>query len=418
MGTKRLFQPNEVHKDIKSKKAQIVATTSTTQSSTTTTKMSYSNKHSGLCSSRTSKSKKTSSKYYQNSNKNIRRMKYTIYAQNLFIDNCFISSLDGDFDIEKQHHQGDLYKTASKTTIKNLAFEKYSQNNVQKLKIMEHDNPTICDPNEIAVYNLSMQNQEVEKQGKYQRWQKIDNSSIILTNDVNSFGGLGGAFDKNHIHLSCKYVWNDRKKENCIRPSCMNCLGKNSKINALTPDAFGSYANGGERYVGNLVLNNLGYDSFGKIQIKSVTESDQIYTTHKNEKLDLLEVKALFSPRPSETCTGKEFCILTPRIMIKRSEMEKSNSLDFTGAKNKACSNMVYSLKHLRNVGKKLENNKFNKKSSLPENVNRSPETVVEPTRNDWKHEADKQKSRANKVFLSKIKKNKTLSKYQTTVCF
>merc|ERR1712117_83419 len=249
MGTKRLFQPNKVHKDIKSKRP-IVATTSTTQSTTTTTKMSYSNRHSGLCSSRTSKSKKTSSKYYQNSNKTIRKMKYTIYAQNLFIDNCFISSLDGDFDIEKQHHQGDLYKTATKTTIKNLAFEKYSQNNVQKLKIMEHDNPTICDPDEIAVYNLSMQNQEVEKQGKYQRWQKIDNSSIILTNDVNSFGGLGGAFDKNHIHLSCKYVWNDRKKENCIRPSCMNCLGKNSKINALTPDAFGSYANGGERYVG------------------------------------------------------------------------------------------------------------------------------------------------------------------------
>merc|ERR1711879_700595 len=397
MGTKRLFQPNEVHKDIKSKKP-ILATTSTTQSTTTTTKMSYSSKHSGLCSSRTSKSKKTSSKCFQNSNKTIRKMKYTIYAQNLFIDNCFISSLDDDF-----------------------AIEKYSQNNIQKLKIMETDNPTICEPNEIAVYNLSMQNQDAEKQGKYQRWQRIDNSSIILTNDVNSFGGLGGAFDKNNFHSSCKYVWlfscNDYKK-NCIRPSCMNCskLDENSKINAMTPDAFGRYANGGERYVGNLVLNNLGYDKYGKIQIKSVTESDQIYTTHKNEKLDLLEVKASF--HNSETCTGKDFCILTPRIMIKRSEMEKSNSLDFTGAKNKACSNMVYSLKHLRNVGKKLENNKFNKKSSLLENVNRSPETVVEPTRNDWKHEADKQKSRSDKVFLSKIRKNKALSKYQATVCF
>merc|ERR1712117_969600 len=398
MGTKRLFQPNEVHKNIKSKKAQIVATTSTTQSTTTTTKMSYSNKHSGLCSSRTSKSKKTSSKYYQHSNNNKSNRKirnYTIYAQNLFLDNCFISSLNGDFDIQKQNHQGDLYKTACKTTIKNLAFEKYSQNRIEKLKIMETDNPAICDPNVTAVYNLSIQNQEEQVQGKYQLWQKIANSSIILTNDVYSFGSLGGAFDSN-----------------CGK------LDENSKINALTPDAFGCYANGGERYVGNLVLNNLGYDKNEKIQsIKSVSKSDKIYTTHKNEKLDLLEVKTWFYN--SETCTGKEFCILTPRIMIKRSEMEKSKSAEiFSGAKNKACSNMMYSLKHSRIVGEKSQNNKIKTSSGIPENVNRNPETVVEPTRNDWKHEADKQKSRANKVFLSKIKKNKTLSKYQTTVCF
>merc|ERR1712038_2045721 len=267
----------------------IVATISTTQSSTTTTKMSTSNKHSGLCSSRTSKSKKTTSKYYQNSKTN-RKMKYTIYAQNLFIDNCFISNLDGDFDVQKQNHQGDLYKTATKTMIKNLAFEKYSQNNKQTLKIMETDNPAICDPREIAVYNLSMQNQDAETQSKYQQWQKMVNSSIVLTNDVHSFGSLGGAFDSN-----------------CGQ------LDENSKINALTPDAFGCYANGGERYVGNLVLNNLGYGKYGSIQIKSVSESDQIYTTH---------------------------------------EMEKSNSSEiFSGAKNKACSNMMYSLKHSRNVG-------------------------------------------------------------------
>merc|ERR1712226_778851 len=364
-------------------KRPIVATTSTTQSTTTSTKMSSSNKHSGLCSSRTSKSKKTSSKYCPNSNKSNRKMNYTIYAQNLFIDNCFISSLNGDFDIQKQNHQGDLYKTACKTTIKNLVFEKYSQ----KLKIMETDNPAICDPEEIAVYNLGMKNQNAEKQGKYQHWQKIVNSSIILTNDVHSFGSLGGAFDSN-----------------CGK------LDENSKINALTPDAFGCYANGGERYVGNLVLNNLGYNKNGHIQIKSVSESDQTYTTYKNEKLDLLEVKVYF-------IGGKEFRILTPRIMIKRSEMEMSDSMDFSGVKNKTCSNMLYSLKHLRNVGKKMENkNSFNKSSGLPENVNRSPETVVEPTRNDWKQEADKQKSRSNKVFLSKIKKNKTLSKYQATV--
>jgi len=362
-----------------------VATTSTTQSTTTTSTKMSSNKHSGLCSSRTSKSKKTSSKYYPNSNKSNRKMNYTIYAQNLFIDNCFISSLNGDFDIQKQNHQGDLYKTACKTTIKNLVFEKYSQ----KLKIMETDNPAICDPEEIAVYNLGMKNQNAEKQGKYQHWQKIVNSSIILTNDVHSFGSLGGAFDSN-----------------CGK------LDENSKINALTPDAFGCYANGGERYVGNLVLNNLGYNKNGHIQIKSVSESDQTYTTYKNEKLDLLEVKVYF-------IGGKEFRILTPRIMIKRSEMEMSDSMDFSGVKNKTCSNMLYSLKHLRNVGKKLENkSSFNKSSGLPENVNRSPETVVEPTRNDWKQEADKQKSRSNKVFLSKIKKNKTLSKYQATVCF
>merc|ERR1711874_37330 len=400
MGTKRLFQPNEVH-NCKTQKSPIVATTSTTQSTTTTTKMSYSNKHSGLCSSRTSKSKKTSSKYYQNSNKTNRKMNYTIYAQNLFIGNCFISSLTGDFDIQTQNHQGDLYKTACKTTIKNLAFEKYSQNRIEKLKIMETENPAICDPNVTAVYNLSMQNQEAEVQGKYQLWQKMSNSSIILTNDVHSFGSLGGAFDSN-----------------CGK------LDENSKINALTPDAFGCYANGGERYVGNLILNNLGYDKFGKIQIKSViSESNRIYTTYKNEKLDLLEVKAWFFN--SETCQGKEFRILTPRIMIKRSEMEKSNNNidDFSGVKNKTCSNMLYSLKHLRNVGQKLENkrNSFNKSfssSGLPENVNRAPETVVEPTRNDWKQETDKQKSRNNKVFLSKIKKNKTLSKYQATVCY
>merc|ERR1712241_1600658 len=160
MGTKRLFQPKEVHRT-KSQKSPIVATTLTTQSTTTTTKMSTSNKHSGLSSSRTSKSKKTTSKYFQNSKTN-RKMKYTIYAQNLYIDNCFISSLDGDFDIQQQNCQGDLYKKACKTTIKNLVFEKYSQNNTQKLKIMETDNPAICDPSEIAVYNLSMQNQDAE----------------------------------------------------------------------------------------------------------------------------------------------------------------------------------------------------------------------------------------------------------------
>merc|ERR1712026_488484 len=389
MGTNRLFQPNQVHKNKKVKKSPIVATTSTTHSTTTTTKMSSSNKHSGLCSSRTSKSKKPTSKYYPNSKTN-RKMKYTIYAQNLFIDNCFISNLEGDFDVQQQNCQGDLYKKACKTTIKNLVFEKYSQNNNQKLKIMETDNPTICDPSEIAVYNLGMQNQDESKQGKYQHWQKIVNSSIILTNDVYSFGSLGGAFDSN-----------------CGK------LDENSNINALTPDAFGCYANGGERYVGNLVLNNLGYVKFEKIQsIKSVSESDQIYTTHKNEKLDMLEVKTWFFN--SETQTGKEFYILTPRIMIKRSEIENSNSnIDFSGAKNKA--NMMYSLKHSRDFSQKSKSNNFKTSSSgIPENVNRSPDTVVEPTRNDWKHEAGKQKSRANKVYLSKIKKNKTLSKYQT----
>merc|ERR1711972_94170 len=149
--------------------------------------------------------------------------------------------------------------------------------------------------------------------------------------------------------------------------------------------------------------------------IKSIDNSDQIYITHKNEKLDMLEVKTWFFN--SETQTGKEFTILTPRIMIKRSEIENSNSnIDFSGAKNKACSNMMYSLKHSREVGQKSKSNNFKTSSSgIPENVNRSPDTVVEPTRNDWKHKAGKQKSRANKVYLSKIKKNKTLSKYQAT---
>merc|ERR1712026_77957 len=119
MGTNRLFQPNQVHKNKKVKKSPIVATTSTTHSTTTTTKMSSSNKHSGLCSSRTSKSKKTTSKYYPNSKTN-RKMKYTIYAQNLFIDNCFISNLEGDFDVQQQNCQGDIYKKACNTTIKNL----------------------------------------------------------------------------------------------------------------------------------------------------------------------------------------------------------------------------------------------------------------------------------------------------------
>merc|ERR1712026_13994 len=251
---------------------------------------------------------------------------------------------------------------------------------------METDNPVICDPNFTAVYNLSIQNQQEDVQGKYQLWQKIANSSIILTNDVYSFGSLGGAFDTN-----------------CGK------LDENSKINALTPDAFGCYANGGERYVGNLVLNNLGYVKFEKIQsMKSVSESDKIYTTHKNEKLDMLEVKTWFFN--SETCTGKEFTILTPRIMIKRSEIENSNSnIDFSGAKYKAtCSNMMYSLKHSRDFGQKSKSNNFKTSSSgIPENVNRSPDTVVEPTRNDWKHEAGKQKSRANKVYLSKIKRTK-----------
>jgi len=367
-----------------------VATTTTTTQTTTTTKMS-SNKHSGLCSSRAHKTKKTSSKYCKTSSGKFAN--FTVYSQHVFLDNSFIHNFNGEFNIEKQYQQGELYKTASKTPVKNLLFEKHNG----KLKIMETRNPQICNDENIAVYNMSMRNSDAEMEGKYHQWQKIPDTSIILTNDIHSFGSIGGAFDSN-----CNY-------------SELN----SSKINALTPEAFGCFANGGERYVGNLVLNNLGWmnKSGSLIQISS-GNNDNVYTKQNNQKLNLVKVTV--------TSGNRTFKIFTPQISIKRSEMNKNNTSEFNKThdiqvRDLACTNTVYCFTQMADGYNKQANStqtlSSTSTSGLPANVNRSPETVVEQTRNDWKQN-DKQQIRANKAYLSKIKKNKSLSKYQATVCY
>jgi len=376
-----------------SQKLQITVATQTTTTTTTTTstKMS-SNKHSGLNSSRTIKTKKTSSKYMQNSKTMSKLKNFTIYSQNVFLDNSFVNKFNGEFDIEKKHNQGELYKAATKTTTKNLIFEKHNG----KLRILETKNPEICNEDCLAVYNLGMRNTDANMEGKYHQWQKIADTSIILTKNVESFSSLGGSFEKN-----CSF----------------NELSL-SKINALTPEALACYANGGERYVGNLVLNNLGWQNGningGQLEIFSGNSVNNTYTTQSNEKFNLVKITYLSG--------DIKFTIYTPKISIKRCEMDKNNNTEFeknhsVQVKDLACTNTVWCFSYMADGYNKT--NKGNDKNAefVAANVNRSPETVVEATRNEWKQE-DKQHSRANKAYLSKIKKNKSLSKYQATVCY
>jgi len=328
----------------------------------------------------------------QNS-KTIPKLKnFTIYSQNVFLDNSFINKFNGEFDIEKSHNQGELYKAATKTTTKNLIFEKYNG----KLKILETKNPEICNEDSFAVYNLGMRNTDSNAEGKYHQWQKIADTNIILTKNVESFSSLGGSFESN-----CSF----------------NELSL-SKINALTPEALACYANGGERYVGNLVLNNLGWQNGningGQIDIFSGNSGNNTYTTQNNEKFNLEKI--------TYVSNDIKFTIFTPKISIKRCEMDKNNNIEFeknhsVQVKDLACTNTVWCFSYTADGYNKT--NKGNNKNAefVAANVNRSPETVVEATRNEWKQEG-KQQSRANKAYLSKIKKNKSLSKYQATVCY
>merc|ERR1711881_63923 len=156
------------------------------------------------------------------------------------------------------------------------------------------------------------------------------------------------------------------------------------------------------RYVGNLVLNNLGWGhksgthQSGFIQISS-GNGNNVYT-RQNQRFNLIKLTL--------TSGNKTFNILTPKISIKRSETSKNNNSDFDKnhdilAKDLACTNTVYSFSQMADGYNKQENKEAGNNTTsalLPANVNRSPETVVEQTRNDWKH-SDKQQVRANKVF-------------------
>merc|ERR1712226_283263 len=353
MGTIRLkHSTNKYIQTLKRrKKSQKVQTTVATQTTTTTTtttstKMS-SNKHSGLNSSRTIKTKKTSSKYMQNSKTMSKPKNFTIYSQNVFLDNSFVNKFNGEFDIEKKHNQGELYKAATKTTTKNLIFEKHNG----KLRILETKNPEICNEDCFAVYNLGMRNTDSNMEGKYHQWQKIADTSIILTKNVESFSSLGGSFEKN-----CSF----------------NELSL-SKINALTPEALACYANGGERYVGNLVLNNLGWQNGningGQLEISSGNSVNNTYTTQSNEKFNLVKITYLSG--------DIKFTIYTPKISIKRCEMDKNNNnTEFeknhsVQVKDLACTNTVWCFSYMADGYNKT--NKGNDKNAefVAANVNR-----------------------------------------------
>merc|ERR1711953_214621 len=95
------------------------------------------------------KNQKTSSKYLQNSKTMSKPKNFTIYSQNVFLDNSFVNKFNGEFDIEKKHNQGELYKAATKITTKNLIFEKHNG----KPRILETKNPELCHEDTSAVYN-------------------------------------------------------------------------------------------------------------------------------------------------------------------------------------------------------------------------------------------------------------------------
>lgn len=311
--------------------------------------------------SRTQKNKKTSASQIKTS-KSLHQT-ITIYAQNVFLNNSFINSIKGDFDVAKTSHNGDLQKTAAKTPVRNVAFEKHND----KFRIMETKNPKICDPENVAVYDLNTRNCDPEFGGKYRQFQKISEYCTVLSDDF-------------HV------------------------------VSADSVDR--------EQFNGNLVLNNIGWpmENAAKIQISSANNNKTVYTTLDNSRYNLTEVTL--------TMANKTYKIYTPKIMMKLCEMDKtsrnSSILKTQSFKPKdlSCSHHVFTFKqYSKRVQQSATDESLTSVARLTSNVNRSAETVVESTKNDWKN-SDRRRAYADKVFLSKIKKNKGILKYQAMTCY
>jgi len=321
-------------------------------------------KHSSyVCSRKTQKNIASKLKTSKSSHQTI-----TIYAQNVFLNNSFIQNIKGDFNVEQKSHIGDLYKTAAKTPVRNLAFEKHND----KFRIMETKNPKICGTENIAVYDLSTRTCELHR----------------MCDLYNEFG-------EKRIYRQVQEI-----SEYCTVLSDEDSNG------------FGSVDV--EKFAGNLVLNHLGWNG-GRIRISS-GNNDTVYTALDNLKYILNEITL--------TMANRTYKIYTPKIMMKLCEIDKnsgnSSCLKKQSIKPKdlACSHSVYSFTQYSKSAKKLETDaSLTSVAGLTANVNRSADTVVEPTRNDWKN-SDKQRAYADKVLLSKIKKNKSIMKYQAMTCY
>lgn len=276
--------------------------------------------------------------------------------------NCHVEKIAGDFDIHKNSHNGDLEKTASKTPVRNLTFEKHDDN----FKIMETKNPKICDTENLAVYDLNTRNVDPEFSGKYRQHQLISESMTV--ND-DHFDNLG----------SVNY----------------------------------------EKFVGNLVLNHLGwsFDIGGRIQVSSENKK-VIYIGLDSIKYNLNKITV--------SMANRTFKIFTPKIMMKTCELDKgsaktnTNLFKLQGVKPKdlTCSQSVFIFKQYSKAAVKTNSGEPSSYGTgLRSNMNRSAESVVESTKHDWKN-SNKKRVFADKEFLSKIKKDKRVLKHQAMTCY
>merc|ERR1739845_158139 len=229
-----------------------------------------------------------------------------------------------------------------------------------------------------------MRNQNADLNIKYHQWQKIASGTILSAPEVDSFESVGQDFKRGNLE-NCNYS-----------------VLRNSKLNALTSEAMAHYANGGERFIGNLVLSSFGWDT-GCIEL---SESKNVsYTSINGQKCNMSRIKLAIGMRAFE--------ILTPRVYLKRVNSEASET-DFSHSAMLHC----LSFSSGQNTSKQALKGKKQDQQLGGVNVNRSPETVLESSRNDWKSQtaADKQRKRASEAFLSKVKKNKSRSKYDRNV--
>merc|ERR1711963_741644 len=185
----------------------------------------------------TSKMSSTNNKYGNEARKpyskiRLRFESYKIFAQSVFVENSSFKTLSGEFDVQTRKHQGELYKEALKTQPRNLVYEK--NENTGKVSITETKLKEICEPDITAVYNQNMRNQDPNLEVKYQQWQKIACGTLLSAPEIDSFESVGQVFKRGNLE-NCNYS-----------------VLRNSKLNALTTEALAHYANGGERFIGNL----------------------------------------------------------------------------------------------------------------------------------------------------------------------
>lgn len=317
--------------------------------------------------------RKPYSKLQKSKNSRTRAESYKIYAQSVYVENSQFKKLSGEFNIQTRKHHGELYKEALKTQPRNLVYDKNQYTG--KVSVTETKLKDICEADTIAVYNQNMRNTNSDLDVKYQQWQKIPEGTIVVSPEIESFESVGQVFQRGNLE-SCNYS-----------------VMRSSKLNALSAEALAHYTNGGERFLGNLVLSAFGWNT-GLLELSEAQES---YTSINGQKFNMTRVKL--------TVGMRTFDIFTPKVYLKRVDGSQTN--DFSH------SSMIHCLNFSVGMSKQTST-----KQQVGANVNHSPETVIESTKNDWKNKtaADKQKRRANDAFLSKIMKNKSRSKYDRNV--